>query len=361
MARTDEKRPSRPQTAIAIAAVLLAVVAVFLLLWRGPWVLDRLQLGHLGKDDGPRATVVAGFRTALAALVVGTVGVGGLYFTAKTLQHTRDKDRKQEELTREGQVTDRYIKAVGLLATSDEKAITARMAGVYALQRIMRDSEKDHDTIVQLLAAFIRQSSPMPPPEPVGTTTTAARRMVPDDVQAALTVLAHRPEREEQFRIDLSNADLSGAELATARLEGATFVGSRLDRASLTGARLRKANLWKASLEGAVADGADLSNTSLEEANLTTADLTGADLRESTLRSAILHFAHLTRAKLDGADLMEAQLMAADGTAIAITDGPQQLLKARRVTRATLLNPGLAADPELARHIEACDHEYLGG
>ncbi|MFE3109718.1 pentapeptide repeat-containing protein [Kitasatospora indigofera] len=347
------------RAAIALAAVAVFGV-VFVLLWRGPWLLDRVEFSRSDRKlDAPQATVVSGFRTALAAFVVAIAGIGGLFFTAKTLRttqetlaHTRAKDRAQEELTREGQVTDRYVKAVGLL--TDEDSATGRLAGVYALQRIMRDSEKDHDTIVQLLAGFVRERSPWP------RNTGTFRKKIPSDIQAALTVLATRPDRPEADRIDLSHTDLSGAELAIARLDKATFVGSCLDRASLTGAHLHGANFWQASMQRVVADGADLAQAQLLEVDLNTADLTCANLSGASLRQADLRSSYLRSADLTGADLTEARLIDQDGTKIAITDGPAQFMKAR-VTGGTQLNPTLVSDPALAKHIELCDKEFLGG
>ncbi|MFG2825296.1 pentapeptide repeat-containing protein [Kitasatospora sp. NPDC048365] len=352
-----ERRGQVLRPLLITVAGLAVSAAVFFLLWKGPWWLDGIQPGVLGKDDGPRATVVSGLRTAIVALFVAMAGIGGLIFTARTLRvtqatlaHTQAKDRAQEELTREGQVTDRYVKAVGLL--TDDTA-TARLAGVYALQRIMRDSEKDHDTIVQLLAGFIRGHSPLHGPG-------APRESIPSDVQAALTVLATRPTRPEADRIDLSRTDLGGAELATARLDGATFVGSRLDKASLTGAHFQGANFWQASMRQIVADGADFSRAQLLEADLGIADLTSANLTEAILRQADLRSSHLRNANLAGADLTEAQLMDPDGTKIAIADGPAQFLTAR-VTGGTLLHRSFTSDPALAKHIEQCDKEFLGG
>ncbi|MFF5307656.1 hypothetical protein ACFY5F_50800 [Streptomyces sp. NPDC013161] len=71
--------------------------------------------------------------------------------------------------------------AGALLSEIGAEAETIRLAGVYALERIMRDSEKDHATIVQLLAAFIRRGSPMPK-----RVEEKSDPVVPDDVKAAL-------------------------------------------------------------------------------------------------------------------------------------------------------------------------------
>lgn len=37
-----------------------------------------------------------------------------------------------------------------------------RLGGIYALQRIMQDSVRDHSTVVSVLAAYVRQHAPSP-------------------------------------------------------------------------------------------------------------------------------------------------------------------------------------------------------
>ncbi|MFE9601484.1 pentapeptide repeat-containing protein [Streptomyces hokutonensis] len=383
-------------TGLGIAALAAVIIALF---WRGPEWVDGINPDHLGKNDGPKATVVAGLRTALATCLVGIAALVGLYFTRATYQQNRAKDQEQfalaqkqfeltqeaqqtsrtesqeqfalaqkqfelaqetqrqnrisdeerSELAREGQITERYIKAVTLLADEDEGALTARLAGIYALERIMGDSQKDHETIVKLLAAFIRRHAKI---------TSEYGEPVRDDVQAALTVLAQRPDRPESFVIDLSHTDLRDAELATARLEQTNFAHSKLNGASLTGAHLSKANFWKAQLKEAVADGADFRSAHLLETEMWTLDGTGADFRAAYMRQADLRGANLQDAKFDGADLTEARFIAEDGTRIAIVD-TEQLLVAT-VSQGTLLHPSIKDDPVMAAHIRECDKDFFG-
>ncbi|MGQ4436779.1 MULTISPECIES: pentapeptide repeat-containing protein [unclassified Streptomyces] len=365
-------------TGLGVAALTALIIALF---WRGPEWTDGINPDHLGKNDGPKATVVAGLRTALANCLVGIAALVGLYFTRATHKQNRAKDEKQftlaqeqfalaqeqfalaqetqrrnrisdeerSELAREGQITERYIKAVTLLADEGDGALTARLAGIHALERIMRDSQKDHETIVKLLAAFIRLHAKI---------TSEYGEPVRDDVQAALTVLAHRPDRPESFVIDLSHTDLRDAELAAARLERTTFAHSKLNGASLTGAHLGKANFWKAQLKEVVADGADFRSAHLLEAEMWTLDGTGADFRDAYMRQADLRGAHLEDAKFAGADLSEARFIAEDGTRIAIVYTEQLL--AATVSQGTLLHPSIKEDPVMAAHIRECDSDLFG-
>jgi hypothetical protein len=105
---------------------------------------------------------------------------------------------------------------------------------------------------------------------------------------------------------DLRGADLTKAELREANLSGADLGLSQLGEANLRGADLRNASLFLANLSGAelhVSDlsGADLTLAWLIGANLTEADLSGADLGSTKLRDANLYGANLTNADLTGA------------------------------------------------------------
>jgi hypothetical protein len=71
-------------------------------------------------------------------------------------------------------VTERYAKAIEQLG-SDK--LEVRIGGIYALERIARDSARDHPTVMEVLAAFVREHSletwPLPAP---GTAPSEHRR-----------------------------------------------------------------------------------------------------------------------------------------------------------------------------------------
>ena len=97
---------------------------------------------------------------------------------------------------------------------------------------------------------------------------------------------------------NLSGADLREADLCRADLRRANLSEANLSGADLCRADLRRANLSRADLSGANLSRADLSGAYLREANLSGADLRGADLRGATLSGA-----NLSGADLRGADL----------------------------------------------------------
>ncbi|MFH8642035.1 pentapeptide repeat-containing protein [Streptomyces goshikiensis] len=253
------------------AAVLGALVLFVVVMWRVPWWLDDHYLTDALTPA--QATTVAGLRTALVALGAGLLVVAGLYYTHSTLQ-----------VTREGHVTDRYTKAVEQLGAP---VLEVRVGGIYALERIMRDSVKDQSTVVEVLAAFLRErgrsqslaATPDPQLMSAGSRRVErARRRVSRreqalikptaDVQAALTVLVRRPRHGELFRLDLSGAHLEGANLINANLMFTNLSGAHLEGADLTEAQLGGANLSGAHLEGAdltLVDLSDAENVTMEQ------------------------------------------------------------------------------------------------
>ena len=100
-----------------------------------------------------------------------------------------------------------------------------------------------------------------------------------------------------KLKLNLSGADLSGAELRFANLQGAD-----LRFADLSGAELRFANLQGAYLRSAKLQGAYLNEAFLQGADLTFANLQGAKLQGAKLQGA-----YLQGANLKGADLRDIE------------------------------------------------------
>jgi hypothetical protein len=205
--------------------------------------------------------------TAIA--VGGTVIVGVAGFGA-SIWNTR----KTTAMTLQGQVTDRYSKAIEQLGSHE---LDVRIGGIYALERIARDSPRDHPTIMEVLAAFIRRHShePWPPAEPGAGPPTRPDIYAPPtrpDVYAAVTVIGRRIVGNDSRPINLFGAIIRGADLTSPDL---TRV--RLHRVDLVKADLTGANLTDADLTGANLTDADLTGANLTGADLTGADLTGAD------------------------------------------------------------------------------------
>ena len=244
--------------------------------------------------------------TVLAALIAGgstaVVGVTGFWASVRNTRKTIELTRN---LTEQGQVTDRYTKAIEQLGS---KEMDVRVGSIYALERVARDSAPDHPTVMEVLAAFIREHSREQWPRPLTHEPGAdppGRRLRPD-VQAAITVIGHRNPKRDQRDIDLREAFLVGASLHGMDFAHAIFSHAILTRANLLGANLYDAVLLGADLHGAVLLGANLTNANLTKADLTDAIILGADLTDADLTDA-----NLTGVALTSADLARDLWMAA--------------------------------------------------
>jgi hypothetical protein len=183
-------------------------------------------------------------------------------------------------LGEQGQVTDRYTKAIEQLGSTE---LAVRLGGIYALERIARDSARDHPTVMEVLTAFIRE------PAHLGATPTTraglqGRPRLRADVQAAITVVGRRNAGHDNpgQRIDLAEAHLAGADLAGADLRGVDLAQADLTDAQLTGTQLTRANLWRADLTRADLARADLTGAILDDAILTDTKLAETNLQDAT-------------------------------------------------------------------------------
>jgi uncharacterized protein YjbI with pentapeptide repeats len=326
--RGERRRPrtDRLLILVALSGLLLAVCVLVLppllvparphpVEGIGPLERARLEHERIGLQNQARATLLQGF--------------GGAFLVITAFLTWR-----QIQVNREGQITDRFTKAVQQLGEDDK--LDVRLGGIYALEQIARASPSEHGAIVEILAAYVRghAGAPAPDAEPAGP----ALRVRAADVQAALTVLGRRtvlagdPPVLQLDGLDLRAAALAGARFDLADLSGSDLTGSGLHaaglrdanllrvrlahsdlgRADLAAARLREADLRGAGLARAALAGADLRAANLRGADLSGSDLTRADLREANLSEAKLEGAKLEGAMLGEANLWQAKLSEAN-------------------------------------------------
>jgi uncharacterized protein YjbI with pentapeptide repeats len=238
------------------------------------------------------------------------IAIGQVYLTYRANQETSSANREQHRLTAEGQITERFAKAIEQLGETGKDKVDVRLGGIYSLERIMRDSAVDQPTIVDVLSAFVRVHAPA---STTGRDTYDPKRVPPVDIQAALSVLGQRDPAHDQAgkRLDLHGADLRGADLREARLGGADLSAAFLTGASLHDADLENAKLTEAVLIGAILNGANLSLANLSGADLRTAQL-GPSYRPDLPDGPRLSLTRLTNANLRGADVRGSYLYGAD-------------------------------------------------
>ncbi len=353
-----------------ISKAISVLVAAILFLCLYP----HLAVSRMGLDPEPAARLRNDIRDTWAKILGGGFILITLFIGYNQLVTEQ-----------EGQITDRFKSAVDQLG-SDKMQV--RLGGIYALERISRDSDKDYWTVMEVLSAFVRESANRKRPS---CDTELAPREKPHrtrlekqaeahhtaegpseegfvakldtDVQAAMTVIARRKKKYGEGE-DLS-IDVSGAALAYLRLFGHDGEPPNLGGMDMSGCDLRRAILSRA----------DLTKADLTKADLSGVDLCGADLWESKLRgarlcAADLRKAKLTRADMDGADLRsadlwgakldETRLFAADlwGAYLSSADLRKANLSEAHLEKTYLAGAVLAGANLSEAHLEKA---YLGG
>ncbi|PAV12500.1 hypothetical protein ASJ81_20330 [Methanosarcina spelaei] len=171
------------------------------------------QVSHFGINNATvNATLENQYRATLAQILGGGAVLVGIYFAWKNLEVAQatlksDQETSQKKLevalatldsnmktdqgnlkvSQEGQITERFTRAVDQLGAIDQlgnPAIEIRLGGIYALERIANESEKDHWPIMEILTAYVRKNSPIEMAE--------IQEKVSLDIQAILTVIGRR-------------------------------------------------------------------------------------------------------------------------------------------------------------------------
>ncbi len=358
---------------LAIAFGILTVVA---LVWPAlqsalQWYLARPEEGFSVTNRKDLVQGLASVAQAIAVFLAGVVGLIGLYFTSRNLKQTREHTDRQLRQAEQGQITERFTRAINQLGATDDKGnkrLEIRLGGIYALERIAWDSlatenspGRDYATIMEVLTAYVRENAPRPgavsPSEGSGgrggaegkggtdgSATPARSGPPPADIQAILDILGRREGDRvpEVYRVplDLHGTALYEANLRGADLRGADLRGADLRGADLEGANLNHANLREAHLEEALLSFSKPKDrlvvqkgrpTYLEGVDLTAARLDKADLCDARLTGATLRTAHLEEADLSGAHLEEADLVGANLEGADLSDAHlegAQLIKA---------------------------------
>jgi uncharacterized protein YjbI with pentapeptide repeats len=277
-----------------------------------PMPASRRRRRHIAVFSSPgTATVTKRSKSNWAAtttsLITALTAIGALVFTGCSLSAARD----QVAITEQGQLTDRYSRAIEQLGDQGEERLQVRLGGIYALERLARDSPRDQPTIIEVLATFVRSNVARASIrrtsiyERVTTCPDHAWTTPPADVQAALTVIGRRNHTNDNgtdivlAQACLTRVSLRNATLKNADLRDAVFAASDMVSMDLSGADLRNVDLRSADLRGADLRNVDLRDSELGDANLRGANLTGADLSKANLEHADLTGTNLTGVEHD--------------------------------------------------------------
>lgn len=341
--------------AIILISILVAAALAFCFT---DWYLSPEKVRNLTGDEFSQEQQITQIKKDVLQITFQIAGglslIAGAYFALQKLN-----------VSREDQITDRFTRAIEQLGNEH---LEVRLGGIYALERIAKDSSKDQETVMEVLTAYFREKASK---QKTKTKDTGEEKdelvdeeinlnvepiILNEDMQAILTILA-RCKWIDLTRVDLSRVNLKEHYLYQSRLNKAKLIQANLSKAILIEADLRKTNLSTAKLTMTNLSRANLSKANLSYANLDGVSLMGANLRHADLSGALLravkisgdsfgpHFrqadlreANLSRADFSGAWLNKANLSGADlfKTNMRTAQGisPEQIMLAKNWKKA---------------------------
>jgi len=277
-------------------ALLGSGLLIAIVLQKGP----KWQVAHL-KDLKPEELFQQEneARKTLAQIIGGILVLAGLYYTQDSLRVTQEAGDKSRELTRQGQITDRFTKAVEQLGKSDipgkESNIAIRLGGIYALERIANESKEDHWSIMELLATYVREYAHRDT-----TKDDTSDFGIKADIRAIVRVIGRRKTDDEndQQRLNLGSTDLRGTNFGGTNYNKAWFINANLNYAIFADAKLEEAEFLGTKLKNTVFTRADLRRAVFRLSN---------EDRTPIFEQTYLEGADLTEAKgLNCADIQDA-------------------------------------------------------
>ena len=123
------------------------------------WYAPKLQINEAGiEDPKERIELENDLRATYAQTLGGAILLIALLFAWKRMSTTE----KIVEVSRQAQMTERFTRAIDQLGASlltGEKKFEIRLGGIYALERIARESEENHWSVVEILTAYVREDA----------------------------------------------------------------------------------------------------------------------------------------------------------------------------------------------------------
>jgi hypothetical protein len=166
--------------------------------------VQELRGARLKLQNDARTTLLQGLGAVLlltgagigAAVTLRQIRVsqGQLQATREQMQHTLDATQQQLNLTEQGQVTDRYIRAVEQLG--HEKA-PVRLGALYSLEHLAQDNPEYRQTVVDILCAYLRMPYSLPTRTKPDAEQPNEAATAEDQDAAPHPVVRHDPAQEE--------------------------------------------------------------------------------------------------------------------------------------------------------------------
>jgi len=312
-------------------AVTFALVLVFLAIFRFFWQQqsfaflntelqsndqEELQKEKLRQEilklqlENEKLRSFWGILLSCAPFLTGLVALAGILvavwkqITERSRQQDLDRQQREDESLR--RLDEKFTSTVEGLGAESE-AIQASAA--VSIQTFLKPEYKAfHNQVFMILFANLK----------IQHSEAINRLLIAGFEKAIRLELPSLREKDEEFELDLSRANLTGIDLSDLDLSQTDMAWAQLQRAKLTRANLcgvrgiranlKKARLSKADLKESLFRLAQFREAQFHEANLVSAHLEETDLRGAQFQQAKLQSAHLENAKVNGAKFERANL-----------------------------------------------------
>ncbi len=220
----------------------------------------------------------APFSELALALFAIISGLGALFGFYTSIINT--------ETTEQGHITDRINKAIENLGKNDGNSVAVRevrLGALLALERIAKDSLRDHIPIMEILYAYVRNNSPDMHTQNKPITPT-------EDIWAALNIIGRRNKwpntrkRVEQEVTQKSRFFLHDCYLSSAYLKNACLHGAIINYTNL-----RNAFIEKADLREVLFLSVDLNNAWMSLVNMDSIQFKDTDMEDVKTVGAYAH------------------------------------------------------------------------
>lgn len=193
--------------------------------------------------------------------------------------------RRQLAASKEQNITERFSVAVEQLG---HEQTAVRIGGIYSLERIAQDSPRDYWTVMEILAAFIRDRRNW-----IAWEDLPEEPKIEKDITPAIIVLGRcdRSRQPPNSPIYLQSCDFRRCAFINDNFPNTLFHKSHFGQANLSGSNFQGSSFRRSNLTNANLKNANFSDTNLTKAKLTEADVShcnfqNADLSEADLRHA---------------------------------------------------------------------------
>lgn len=266
---------------------------------------NQSQTDSSGADIGPSASSRAKLSETAAAwapAAASSAAIAAVVLSLFTYSATNSSTTQQYNLSRNGQIADRFSKAVELLTAGETGK---RLGGIYALQQIAEESPSYRDTVKNELSGFIRVNTHRQGPD-CGPSADVTKS---PDLSAATSILADKPPVDDSA---LAHAD--GKKDSRWKNDAKSFI-------DLSGSCLRGISMERSRLEYIHLNGADIGDSAFDDANLTHASLgaSGSNvMNDGSEYVAYLHSIGSGSLNIFGSSFRNAILDGADLSSIVI-------------------------------------------